>query len=116
MGQITTIASGTVLTASGQTAAMKVQALDDGAVSQQAEISVEIIVTAVSGTTPSAQFSLLWSDDGVHFAADADTIGAAVTAVGNVLATVPVRAAYVAVAYTITGTTPSFTVTADTYI
>ena len=77
-------------------------------------LSVEIIVSAVSGTTPSATFSVQWSDDGVNYAAanpaDAFT---AITAVGNIDQRFTVKGAYYRLAWVISGTTPSLTTTIE---
>lgn len=88
-------------------------------------LMVWINVTAVSGTTPSATFRLQWSPDGGTTWVDWDTTNlqtTAITAAGTATLRVgpglPVTAntskndtvpALVRVAYTITGTTPSFT-------
>jgi hypothetical protein len=77
-------------------------------------IALEIEVTAVSGTSPSMALSVLWSEDGVNFGLNdgsADTF-AAITAVGNVVKTVPARAPYMQLSWVLTGTTPSFTFSA----
>lgn len=108
MAQVINVLSAAVITATGQSAAQEVGLAEN--------ISVEVEVTAASGTTPSVQFSVLWSDDGTSWAAAPDNIGGALTAVGNAIATVPVRAPYFALAYTVTGTTPSFTVTAKAFV
>jgi len=77
-------------------------------------LSVEIIVTAVSGTTPSATFSVQWSEDGVNYAAanpaDAFT---AITAVGNIVQRFTTKGAYYRLAWVVTGTTPSLTTTIE---
>ena len=108
MGQVATIFSGAVLTASGQSGPFNIGV--------DANVDIEVEVTAVSGTTPSCQFSVLWSDDGTHWAAEPDNVGSAFTAAGNAVATIPVRGALFALAYTITGTTPSFTVSAQAFV
>ena len=113
MAQVIDILTASVITATGQSAA--VNPAPEGSIADNAEISIEIEVTAISGTTPSCQFSVLWSDDGTQWAAEPDNVGAAFTAVGNTVATIPIRGALFALAYTVTGTTPSFTVTAEAY-
>lgn len=74
-------------------------------------LNIEIEVTAVSGTTPSATFSVQWSMDGTHWAvpAVADSF-AAITAVGNAVGSFAPISPYWRLAWTISGTTPSFTV------
>ena len=116
MAQTTPLMTAAVLTASGQTAAISAQSLDALALAEDAQVSIEVTATAVGGTTPSAQFSVLWSDDGTHWASESDNIGAALTAAGSVLGTFPVRGAFLALAYSISGTTPSFTVSAEAHI
>lgn len=108
--EITALLSAQVLTASGQTAAFEVppQALPG-----QTEISLEVEATAVSGTTPSATFSLQWSDDGTDWDTPSPAQSlTAITAVGNAVESFTVQGVYYRLAYVISGTTPSFTVTA----
>ena len=108
MSQVVTILTADVITATGQSGAFNV--------GENPSIDVEVEVTAASGTTPSCQFSVLWSDDGTHWAAEPDDVGSALTAVGNAIATIPVRGALFALAYAVSGTTPSFTVNAQAYV
>ncbi|WP_265560921.1 hypothetical protein [Streptomyces hygroscopicus] len=78
-------------------------------------ITLEVIVSAVSGTTPSMALSVQWSVDGTDFGpvdGTADTF-AAITAAGNVVKELPVRAPYMQISWTLTGTTPSFTFAVD---
>lgn len=114
MAQVINVLNAAVLTASGQSAA--INPAPEGSIADNADLNIEIEVTAVSGTTPSCQFSVLWSDDGTHWAAEPDNVGSAFTAAGNAVATIPVRGALFALAYTITGTTPSFTVSAQAFV
>jgi hypothetical protein len=76
-------------------------------------------VTAASGTTPSLTLSVEWSmDAGTTWAqvdATADAF-AAVTATGTKVKTFNVRAPYYRLVWTITGTTPSFTFSARSYV
>lgn len=88
-------------------------------------LAVWINVTAVSGTTPSATFRLQWSPDNGTTWVDWDTTNlqtTAITAAGTATLRVGAGLAttanasrndfiprYVRVAYTISGTTPSFT-------
>ncbi len=116
MAQTTALMTAAVLTASGQTAAINAQSLDAATLAEDAQVSIEVTATSTAGTSPSAQFSVLWSDDGTHWASESDSIGAALTAPGSVLGTFPIRGAYLAIAYSISGTTPSFTVSAEAHI
>lgn len=82
-----------------------------GVGSGAATIELEVEVTAASGTSPSMTLSVLWSEDGVNFgnpdgSSDAFT---AITAATNVVKNLTVRAPYMEIVWTITGTTPSFT-------
>lgn len=77
-------------------------------------LSVEIIALAVSGTTPSTTFSLLWSDDGVNFAPanPADSF-AAITGVSNIVQRFTSKGGFFRLAWLVSGTTPSFTTTVE---
>lgn len=80
-------------------------------------LHVLVAVTAVSGTTPSATFTVEWSHDGTTFAPNGTSDAfAAITAAGNVSQTFPVRAPFFRLVWTITGTTPSFTFSASRYV
>jgi hypothetical protein len=99
-----TLVASAARTATGNSAALPVG-------SNSATIELEVEVTAVSGTTPSMAVTVLWSEDGTNFgnpdgSSDAFT---AITGVTNVVKNLTVRAAYMQVVWTITGTTPSFT-------
>jgi hypothetical protein len=77
-------------------------------------LNVLVNVTAVSGTTPSLTLSLQWSNDGTTWAdADAADAFTAITAAGVKAKQFPVKAQYARLAWAITGTTPSFTFSAD---
>ena len=80
------------------------------------ELSVQIIASAVTGTTPSATFSVLWSDDGVTYsqASPADVF-TALTGVGNIVERFTVKGAFYELAWVVSGTTPSFTTTVETF-
>jgi len=77
-------------------------------------IALLVNCTAASGTTPNLALAVQWSNDGTTWAA-ADPADAftALTAAGVVVKAFPVKASQVRVAWTITGTTPSFTFSAD---
>ena len=78
-------------------------------------LSVEIIVSAVSGTTPSATFSVQWSDDAVNYApANPADVFTAITATGNIVQRFTAKAAFYRLAWVVSGTTPSFTTTVET--
>lgn len=83
------------------------QWVQDGVLGQAC---IDIIVSAVSGTTPSLTVQPQVSNDGVNWF-NAGPAGAPVTAVSNLrFALEPVRENYMRLAYTVSGTTPSFTV------
>lgn len=69
-------------------------------------------VTAISGTSPSLQVSILWSADNVTFgpASPPDQMSAQTTT-GEQTMQVNVKAPYFKIQYTVTGTTPSVTFT-----
>lgn len=82
-----------------------------GVGSNSATVELEVEVTAVSGTSPSMTLSVLWSEDGVNFGAPDGSSDAftAITATTNVVKALTVRAPYMEIVWTISGTTPSFT-------
>lgn len=73
-------------------------------------VSVQVNVTAFSGTTPNLVMSLEWSADGIDWATGdpADVMTAFTTSAKRVMS-FNARAALVRVVWTVTGTTPSFT-------
>lgn len=98
------ILTGQIITATGTSGAFSASG---------AFLDLEVEVTAVSGTTPSATFSIQWSEDGVNFAPQAAGGSfAAITAVGNAILQFASLAPFYRLAWTVTGTTPSFTVNA----
>ena len=75
------------------------------------ELSVYLDVTVVSGTTPSMTVTYQSSPDGVTFYDR--TAGAAITAAGKQLITVPANIGrFGRISYAVSGTTPSFTFSA----
>lgn len=77
-------------------------------------LALTLNVTASSGTTPSLTLAVQWSADGTNFgAADPADAFAAVTGNGVVSKAFTVKAAFWRLAWTISGTTPSFTFTVD---
>ncbi len=93
-----------VITASGQSQGFSVP---------NDSLSIQIDVTAASGTSPSVVFSVAWSDDGVTYsqASPADSF-AAITAAGSVVERFTAKGPFYQLVWAVTGTTPSFTVTA----
>jgi hypothetical protein len=80
-------------------------------------LSVQILISAVAGTNPSAKFRIQWSFDNITWsdANPSDDIGVANAPV-SVVQRVAVKAPYWRLAVTITGTNPSFTCTANAYV
>lgn len=79
-------------------------------------VALLVDVTAVSGTTPSATFSVEWSHDGTNwFAADPADVMTAITAAAKRVKYVDTKAPNMRLVWTITGTTPSFTFAAHAY-
>lgn len=77
-------------------------------------LQLQVNVSAIGGTTPSYTFTPQWSWDNVNFG-PVDGGGdafAAITANGTTVKSVPLRAPYVRLAYTVSGTTPTAAVTA----
>jgi hypothetical protein len=110
--------TGVVLTVSGNSAnapeiASIPDALDDV---NPNNLSVLLNCTAASGTTPSLTVEVQWSHDGTNFASAAtpDTF-TAITVAGKVVKSFQVKGRFARLAYVITGTTPSFTLTASGY-
>ncbi len=104
-GSVWTPLSGVVITASGVSPALGIL--------NTATVNLELVVTAVGGTTPSLTVAVQWSDNGVDFAAvdtTPDTF-AAITAAGNVVKQFAAKGPYFRLVYTVTGTTPTFTLT-----
>lgn len=78
-------------------------------------LGVQLVTSAVSGTTPSCTFEVQWSIDGQNWcSADGtkDTF-AATTAVGNVCQQFIPKGTWMRLAWTVSGTTPSLTVAAS---
>jgi hypothetical protein len=103
-------ATAQVITASGNSAAQQIPSVVANTV------GVILQATAVSGTTPSLTASVQWSADGVNFFAanPADTF-TAITAVGGVAQSFTIKAPYYRIAWTVTGTSPSFTLNASAH-
>lgn len=77
-------------------------------------ISVGVVISGVTGTTPSATFEIQWSHDGINWgSADgtADTF-TAITTGKTVAKNVTVKGPLMRLSWSVTGTTPNFTVNA----
>lgn len=74
------------------------------------KVAISATISAVSGTTPSMTLVVEWSNDGTNFglADPTDTFTAITTAVTRSKA-FDAKARFFRLAWTITGTTPSFT-------
>jgi hypothetical protein len=105
--EIQTVVPSAARTTSGNSSAIPVHA---------GTLGIGLAVTAVSGTSPSMTVNIEWSYDGTNFAVGETTDGfAAITANKVTNRAVTVRAPYYRLAWTITGTTPSFTFSATAY-
>src|SRR5690242_21111593 len=98
------LAASAARTATGQGTAV---AIPDSA----ENVAVSVLVSAVSGTTPSCTFSVEWSNDEGATWAQAETPDAftALTATGNKVKDFTVKGRLMRLVWTISGTTPSFT-------
>lgn len=108
-GENISVRASSAATASGQSAAVRCANVE--------QVSLLVDVTAVTGTSPSMTLSVEWSDDGTTwFAPDvADAFTAITTAVKRARE-FDVKAPFMRVVWTITGTTPSFTFAVDAYL
>lgn len=99
-----TLVASAARTATGNSGAI---AVGSGA----ANLELELEVSAVSGTSPTLVLSVQWSDDGTNFGNNDGSTDAfaSVNATGNVVKSIPVRAPYMQLVWTVGGTTPSFT-------
>lgn len=92
-------------TATGQSSAVRTK---DG------NLGLFLNITAASGTTPTLDIAVQWSADGTTFgaaqAADTFTQATAISAAAKYFTP---KAAFYRIAWTIGGTTPSFTFTVD---
>jgi hypothetical protein len=82
-------------------------------------ISVGVTVSAVGGTNPQAVFQVQWSFDGdvwTDVGADPEDIICTLTAAGSRVKRIPVKATYWRLGAVISGTNPSFTVTANALV
>jgi hypothetical protein len=78
------------------------------------QVDILLLVTAASGTTPSMTVSVEWSVNGTTFApAETPDAFTAVTTAISKAKQFAVKAPYFRIVWTITGTTPSFTFSAD---
>lgn len=108
MGQSNTIIAAQVITASGNEPGGHTDLGDS--------LSILVDATAVSGTSPSATFSVLWSDDGIIYApATPADVFTAITAAGSTVQRFTTKGQFFQIAWAVTGTTPSFTTTVSTF-
>lgn len=100
--QVVTVKASAATTTTGNTAGFPT--------GYQNSVDIFVDITAVSGTTPSMTVTVEWSNDNATwFASDpADTFTAA-TAAQKRVKEFTVKGQYARLAYTISGTTPSFT-------
>lgn len=80
-------------------------------------VALELIVSAASGTSPTLVVSIEWSNDGTTWAAaDPADAFAQLTAAGRRFKNVAVKGRFMRLVWTIGGTTPSFTFTANSMV
>jgi hypothetical protein len=82
-------------------------------------IALGVTVTAVGGTNPSATFAVQWSFDGdvwTDALADPEDTIATFTAAGSRVKRIPVKATYWRLGAAVSGTNPTFTVTANALV
>jgi hypothetical protein len=76
-------------------------------------VAIILVVSPVTGTTPSVTFTVEWSNNGTNFApADTPDAFTAITTAVNVVKDFSIKGRYMRLVWTITGTTPSFGTTA----
>ena len=81
-----------------------------------ASVCLGVNVTAFAGTTPSMVLTVEWSFDGVNFGPGETAVAfAAITGAKTTTQRVPTQAPYYRLVWAITGTTPSFTFTANAW-
>lgn len=103
-----------ILTSAARTATAQSNAFSVGG---NDELAVLVDVTAVSGTSPSMTVNVEWSHDNVNwFSADPVDQFTAITAAAKKVKLFSVKGLYARLNYTITGTTPSFTFSANSII
>lgn len=104
-----TVVSSAARTATGQSAALQCGGAP--------VISLLVVTTAASGTTPSMTLSIEWSPDGgtTWCAADAADTFTAITTTTNLAKRFQVKSNTYRIVWTITGTTPSFTFSVREY-
>jgi hypothetical protein len=86
-------------------------------IGDSANAHVEIIVTTITGTSPTLTVSIQWSEDGTNFAdpqAAADAL-TAITATGNYLKSFPVEGKWFQLKCVAGGTVTNITWTAEVY-
>ena len=98
-------------TTTGNSGAQRSPALDEsGHIALSSDLNLLVVVTAASGTSPSATFSVEWSADGTNFcAADPPDTFTAITTAVNKVKQFGIKGSLYRIVWTITGTTPSFT-------
>lgn len=93
---------------------------NSGAIACEKGLNLNLLVevTASAGTTPTLDFSVEWSMDGVNFggAQAADTFTQITAATVRAVKQFPVKAPFFRLVWTIAGTTPSFTFQASRYV
>lgn len=111
--KVGTLANANVVTASAnETLTVNVFSLNKAA--SATRVGVLLNVSAVGGTTPSYTVEVQWSADGTNWAsAETPDTFTAITANKVVAKAFDVKAQYLRLKYTVTGTTPTATISAQ---
>lgn len=108
-GEQISVRASAAATTSGSSAAVRCAGVE--------QVSLLVDVTAVTGTTPNMTLAVEWSDDGTTwFVPDVAETFTAITAAAKRAREVDVKAPFMRLVWTITGTTPSFTFAVDAYL
>lgn len=111
--------AGTVVTASGNSSSVDTGVVNVGGQNRAAQnLSVSVLASAVGGTSPSLTVEVQWSNDNINFSSVQGTTDAftAITANGNAVKQFPVKGKYALLKYTVSGTTPTFTLNCTAYL
>jgi hypothetical protein len=99
-------AANAAITTSGNSSGVAVQPVGNVG----GPVTCHVSVTAVSGSSPTLTVSLQWSqNNSTWISGNADETFPVMTSTGTAQLTAPSRAAFVRAAWTVTGSTPSFT-------
>lgn len=111
--KVGTLANASVVTASGtETLTVNVFSLNKAA--SATRVGIHVSLTAIGGTTPNYTIEVQWSKDGTNWAsAETPDTFTAITTNKEVAKAFDVKAQYLRLKYTVTGTTPTATISAQ---